>query len=308
MTTKRVPFARLDWDDIRLFLHVYRTGSFSMAAKQLQIDQSTVSRRLSHLELSVGRPLFERHPTGLRATDPSHVLAVHAETMASAMLNLREQLTGNDMLLSGSVRIAMMEEIGVAFVARHLQGLRRKYPSLRVEQVTTPSLVSVGRKEADVFVSLFKPIDNRLACENVGTVALYLYASKDYLDVHGCPASLSDLPIHSFIGYLDDFLQVDAVQCLSEVIKSPNMSFQSNSILAQVAAAASGLGLALLPKFAVVKEDALVPVLDLVKVIRPVWLSSHRDLQYSRRIKAVMEYLRTLFEVHQNWLTGPPDR
>ena len=100
MTTKKVPLANLDWDDVRLFLHINRTGSLSQAARQLHIDHSTVSRRLSQLELCLGGPLFERHRTGLKPTELAHVLALQAENMERAVLSLQEELGGTDRELS----------------------------------------------------------------------------------------------------------------------------------------------------------------------------------------------------------------
>jgi len=308
MTTKKVPLANLDWDDVRLFLHINRTGSISQAARQLHIDHSTVSRRLAQLELCLGGPLFERHRAGLKPTELAHVLALQAENMERAVLSLQEELGGTDREPSGSVRIAMMEGIGAMFVARHLEPLLRTYPKLRVELVTSSSIVNVSRREADVFVSFFKPIGQGLACEPAGSFALYLYGSPNYLENHGVPARLSDLPRHQFVGYLDDLIQLDAVRWLDELVARPPMGFQSNSMLAQMAAAASGLGLVLLPKFSVVKEDTLVPVLaDTAKVTRSLWVSVHHDLQYSARIRAVTEYLHRLFESKQEWLNGPAD-
>lgn len=307
MTTKKVPLADLDWDDLRLFLQIERRGSLSEAARQLRIDHSTVSRRLSQLELCLGGPLFERQRAGLKPTELAYILVQRAEAMERAVLAFQEELGGADREPSGSVRIAMMEGIGTTFVARHLEPLLNKHAKLRVELVTSSSVVNVSRREADVFVSFFKPSDQRLACEPGGSFALYLYASRHYLEQHGTPACLADLVNHPFVGYIDDMVQLDAVRWLDELVQRPVMSFQSNSMLAQMTAAASGLGLVLLPKFSVVNEPELVPVLpEIARVTRPIWVSVHHDLQYSSRIRAVTGYLHELFAARYAWLNGSP--
>lgn len=308
MTIKKVNLVDLDWDDMRLFLQIHRTGNLSQAARQLRIDHSTVSRRLSQLELCLGGALFERQRTGLKPTELTHTLLPQAEAMERAVLSLHEALGGTDREPSGSVRIAMMEGIGTTFVARHLHPLLSQYTKLRVELVTSSSVVNVSRREADVFVSFFKPPGQSLACEPAGSFALYLYAARRYLDVHGTPVDLASLARHHFVGYLNDLVQLDAVRWLDELVQRPVMSFQSNSMLAQMAAAASGLGLVLLPKFSVVNEPQLLPVLaDTARVARTLWVSVHHDLQYSTRIRAVTGYLQHLFESRQAWLNGPPD-
>jgi DNA-binding transcriptional LysR family regulator len=308
MTTKKLPLSDLDWDDVRLFLQISRTGSLSQAARLAKVDQSTISRRLSQLELCLGGALFERRRVGLKPTELAHVLIPQAEAMERAVLSLLEKLGGDERLPSGSVRVAMMEGIGTMFIARHLRGLQQNYPNIHVELVTSSSVVNVSRREADVFLSFFKPEGQGLECEHVGSIALYLYASAEYLEACGHPVDIEDLQRHRFVGYIDDLIQLDAVRWLNELVPQPTMSFQSNSMLAQMTAAASGLGMVLLPKFSVIKEDSLIPVLPLkARVTRDLWLSVHNDLQYSDRIRVVVAYLRNLLRNKQDWLSGPPD-
>lgn len=308
MTTKKVPLADLDWDDLRLFLQIQRVGSLTQAARQLRVDHSTLSRRLGQLELCLGGPLFERKRSGLKPTELAHLLTHQAETMEAAVLSLREHLGGDaGSEPIGSVRIAMMEGIGTTFVARHLESLLIQYPGLRIELVTSSSVVNVSRREADIFVSFFEPEGKGLTREAAGSFALYLYAAPRYLAIHGSPSSLEDLSQHQFVGYVDDLVQLDSVRWLDELVLQPRMRFQSNSMLAQMSAAASGLGLVLLPKFSVVRETELVPVLPQdAKVTRQLWLSVHHDLQYSTRIRVVMARLQQLFMAWQGWLNGPP--
>lgn len=308
MTTKKLPLSDLDWDDLRLFLQIHRMGSLAQAARQLRIDHSTVSRRLAQLELCVGGALFERRRAGLKATELAHVLATQADAMEAAVLSLQEKLGGgSEREPSGTVRVAMMEGIGTTFVAQNLEPFLRDYTRLQIELVTSSSVVNVSRREADVFVSFFKPEGQGLTCAAAGTFALYLYASPRYLESHGTPTDLADLINHQFVGYIEDLVQLEAVRWLDDVVVRPPMRFQSNSMLAQRSAAESGLGLVLLPKFSVTDPEKLVPVLpDQAKVTRDLWISVHYDLQYSTRIRVVLDYLQRLMASQQDWLNGPP--
>lgn len=305
---KKIPLSKLDWDDIRLFLSIYRAGSLLKASRQLSLDQSTLSRRLSQLELCLGGALFERQRTGLKPTDLAHILASPGNEMERAIISLQEALGSAGPDPSGTVRIAMMEGIGTMFVARHLQPLLGRYPDLHVELVTSSSLVNVSRREADVFVSFFKPDGKGMACHYVGDFRLYLYGSTDYLESAGTPRTVEDLKNHNFVGYLQDLIKLDVVRWLDEIITRPRMAFQSNSMLAQMSACSSGLGLALLPKFSVINETNLVPVLpEAAYVTRELWVSVHQDLQFSKRVSLVQNFLRTMFSTNLDWLNGPPD-
>jgi DNA-binding transcriptional LysR family regulator len=305
MTLKMVRLEDLDWDDLRIFLAVARAGNLSQAAKQIKLDHSTVSRRIAQLELCLGSPLFERRREGLRCTPFADRILQNVEAMEGSAIALRENLGGTGKEPAGTVRLAMMEGIGSQYVARRLVGLLRLYPMLKVELITSAQLVNVNRREADIFISFFKPSGRGLNTELIGTFALNLYGSQGYFDRYGMPASVIDLAQHQFVGYVDDLIQVDAVRWLDEVIANPDFSFFSNSMLAQMAAASAGQGLVLLPRFAVAKEFDLIPILvDQVKVSRELWLSVHVDLQYSNRIRSVQKYLKVMIAEDQAYLNG----
>ncbi|MBL8469756.1 MAG: LysR family transcriptional regulator [Methyloversatilis discipulorum] len=305
---KKIPLSDLNWDDVRLFLAIYRAGSLLKASRQLSLDQSTLSRRLSQLELCLGGALFERQRTGLKPTDLAQVLVAPGNEMERAITSLQEELGSSGPDPTGTVRIAMMEGIGTMFVSRHLQPLLSRYPGLHIELLTSSSLVNVSRREADVFVSFFKPDGRGMSCQYVGDFKLYLYGSVDYLKRAGIPRSLDDLKDHCFVGYIQDLIRLDAVRWLDDIIIRPRMSFQSNSMLSQMSAASSGVGLVLLPKFSVINETRLLPVLpETAHVNRELWISVHQDLQFSKRVGIVHNYLRDLFASHLDWLNGPAD-
>lgn len=304
MSVKKLRLENVDWDDLRVFLAVMRAGNLSQAAKQVQVDHSTISRRLARLELCLGGPLFERRKDGLRATPLAERIAPQVETMEGGIVALRENLNaGAGQVPSGVVRVAMMEGIGSMYIARNLVQLGERFPQLRLELVTSPQLVNVSRREADIFLSFFKPTGRGLESEKVGSFALSLYGSQSYFDKYGEPRGVADLAHHRFVSYVDDLVQVGTVRWLDEVIAAPSIAFFSNSMLAQMAAAASGMGLVLLPRFSVINENGLRPVLfRQVVVERDLWLSVHVDLRYSTRIKTVLQYLKDLIAADQEFL------
>jgi DNA-binding transcriptional LysR family regulator len=94
---------------------------------------------------------------------------------------------------------------------------------------------------------------------------------------------------------------VDSVRWLADVIEEPRIAFHSNSMIAQMNAAAGGLGIVLLPSFAIAGRPDLIPVLPgLASTSREVWLNVHSDLQFAPRIRAVRAFLR-------NTLKNDPD-
>lgn len=299
----------LDWDDLKIFVNAARGGSLAGAAKRLRVDQSTVSRRLAHLEGVLGIALFERLPSGLRLSEAGQRLLIHAERVESAVIAMREEVAPSGQA-GGRVRLATMEGIASLYLAERFCRLHDRHPDLTVELVTSPQTVYVNRREADLFLSFFKPPSQGLVCEQVGCFRLGLYASPEYLERAGTPREIGELKRHAFVSYIDDLIQVDCVRWLDDVVRERRSAFLSTSMIAQKQAAVGGLGLVLLPSFAVNERDPLVPVLnEQATTTRDLWLNVHTDLQFAPRIRAVAGFLKGLFRadpIFQVGLGPPP--
>ncbi len=299
-------FDTLNWDDLRVFLHAARAGNLSQTAKRLRLDHSTVSRRIAQMEASLGVAVFERHRTGLKLNEIGERLLRHAERMESAVIAVQEEASAGDAgELSGTVRLATMEGIASLYLAERFARLRHTAPRLTVELVTSAQTVYVHKREADLFVSFFRPPGPGLVSERIGRFRLGLFASRGYLDSQGMPASLRDLQEHWFVSYIEDLIQVDSVRWLADVIEEPRVAFRSNSMIAQMNAAAGGLGLVLLPSFASAGRADLIPVLpEIASTTREVWLNVHSDLQFSPRIRAVRSFLKSILKEDPDMQVG----
>jgi len=285
----------VDWDDLRVFLEVARTCSLSEAARKLRLDHSTVSRRVAQLEFTLGVALLERNRSGIKLNEQGEALMRHAETMEGGAISAVEFLCGGETPISGAVRLATMEGIASLFIAPRLNLLRQRLPGIKLELVTSAHPVHVNRREADIFLSFFKPAGRGLVSERAGEFHLQLYAGRDYFERHPVPHSIEDLRQHEFCTYIDDMVQLGAVRWLDEVISEPSVAFASNSMIAQMGAASAGVGLVLLPKFILPFAVGLSPVLaDKVIVHREIWISVNSDLQFSPRIKAVVTFFKDL--------------
>ncbi len=287
-------FDNLNWDDLRVFLQAARAGNLSQAAKRMRLDHTTVGRRIAQLEMSLGAAVFERHRTGLRLNDLGQKLLRHAETIESTVIAIREDTNaGVHARVAGTVRLATMEGIASLYLAQRFIRLRTAEPELTIELVTSPQTVYVHRREADLFVSFFRPPGQGLVSERIGRFRLGLYASRTYLEAHGVPAGPQDLAKHWFVSYVEDLIQVDSVRWLADVVERPRVAFHSNSMIAQLHAAVGGCGIVMLPGFAVSDRADLIPVLpDLSGTTRDVWLNVHSDLQFAPRIRAVAQFLK----------------
>ena len=188
----------MDWDDLRYFLAVYRAGSTSGAARALSVQHTTVGRRLTALEETLGTNLFTRTPTGLVPTAAADGILPLAE---EAERNLRaiERGAGNDQKLEGVVRMTTSEAFTGYFV-RRLTKLRAEHPGLVVEILSGNRVFDLARGEADLAVRIAPTTQQDLICRCVGHATWGLYASEDYVARHGVLAAPEDLRGHADVG------------------------------------------------------------------------------------------------------------
>ena len=291
----------LDWDDLKIFLQAARTRTVTGTARLLGISHSTISRRLSRLEFSVGSSLFERGRDGIVLTTAGQIVLKRAEEIETGINGLRTDMSHRN-TVSGSVRLATMEGIASLYLAPRLSALTDRYPDLVLELVTSPQAVRVARREADLFLSFFKPEGLGFQTECIGSFTTRLYASRSYIDVHGEPATAEELAGHRFIGYVDELVQLDAVRWLEELVPTPQLVVLSNSMIVQMQAAVGGAGIVALPAFAHFAAGVLVPILPGLGGERMLWLSVHQDMANLSRIRATSRFLKHLIREDQEAL------
>src|ERR1700733_6980994 len=94
----------LDWDNLRFFAELARSGSLSEAARRLRTDHSTVARRIATLEQALGLKLFDRMPRGYALTAEGEQVAERVGAVETAVFAV-ERLSGGDMV-EGRVKIS----------------------------------------------------------------------------------------------------------------------------------------------------------------------------------------------------------
>src|SRR5258708_26293379 len=120
--------ANLDWESLRTVLAVRRARSLAGAARTLELQHSTVYRRIEEVERRLGQPLFDRHRGGWTANALGETAASAAEAMEQAALEAERRLLGADARLDGTVRVAASELIGGHLLAPLVPPLLTEHP------------------------------------------------------------------------------------------------------------------------------------------------------------------------------------
>ncbi|UJR86267.1 LysR family transcriptional regulator [Sandaracinus amylolyticus] len=279
----------MDWGDLAFFLAVTRTGSFGAAAKRLGVATTTVSRRIDALEASLGLPLLERRPDGVRPTVHGARIVALAEPIEAqaaelerAALVLREGGTSR-------VRVSATESVIADLLAPRLPRLIERAPDVRVELRSSAALVSLARHEADLAIRMSRPTDSALIAKRLPALRLGLWASARYLD-RRAPDTL-ELSCERLLGYDEGYGLIPEVRWFRESGLEDALVMRTTSTRALLASAVAGAGIALLPE-ALARPAGLIEVpIARGPVPRSPWLLVHRDLARVPAVRAVSAWI-----------------
>jgi DNA-binding transcriptional LysR family regulator len=279
-----------DWDDLRVFVATARAGTAATAAKRLNLDATTVGRRVAALESALKATLFVRSRSGLQLTATGARLLEIAAT-AEAVMNTAEEAGRVDQI-AGTVRISASEGFGSRILAPALPELRRGRPDLRIELIANAGFMSPLKREVDMAVTLSAMESARLLVEPLTDYELGLYAGAQYLEARPAPRSVAELTAHDLVGYVEDQIYAPELRYLEEINPGLRTSLASSSLRAQREIIEAGGGIGVLPCF--LAEDLVRVLPHAVRLRRRFWLSTHREVSSTARVRAVRNWMTQL--------------
>lgn len=242
--------------------------------------------------------LFVRSTAGLQLTADGRRFfesALDAEAAIVAVDRVRERSH-----VGGTVRLSVSEGFGTEIVAPALPDLRAAHPALKIELAAQTGFLSPGRREVDIAVTLSPPRERRLVVEPLTDYELGLFSSKAYLSQTKAPKALEDLSQHEIVGYVDELIYAAELRYLEEIHPGLSATLSSTSIRAQRKMIAAGGGLGVLPVFL---SGGLIRVLPRqIRLMRRFWLSVHRDVADTARIRSVRNWLVKLVAANKRML------
>lgn len=275
-----------NWDDLRVFLAVARAGSLSGAARSLGVNHSTVFRRIAGFEEVLGVRLFERLPTGYALTPAGEETLRIVERVEEDVATLDRTVTGQDLRLSGTVRITATDMLAFWLLPDHLRRFRDSYPGIEVEIVVSNAALDLSRRETDIALRIGNTPPETLVGRRVGRLDFAVYGAPDYLAAH--PGA--DLAQHDWIGL--DSAHAPLTRRFEQFLPGVRPAVRSNSVACTVRLTKAGLGLAVLPCAIADQKPDLTRVADLPGTFSlDLWLLTHEDLRHTARIRAVLEFL-----------------
>ena len=288
---------------MRIFVRVVAAGSFSQAARQLDVAPSSVSRQINQLEEELGARLFHRTTRKLSLTEAGQLYYERAERILTDVDEAKLALSqlGSP---SGILRLTVPSGIGRELVATAIPGFLRKYPGVRVVMSMTDRIVDLVEEQVDVAIRVGRLADSSLRATKIGESRRVVAASPEYLESSGTPQTPADLEHHNCITWRDhpgyNIWTFRGPEGNSKARVTG--SFFAKSADALAAAAVAGLGLVHLPDWNLgveLRHQQLQPVLteyDAVPTTSPVWAVHGHQRYVPPKVREFVRYLAASFK------------
>lgn len=180
-------------DRIRILAQVVESGSFSRAARALNLAPSSVTRTIDALEQQIGVPLFKRSTRQLVLTEQGEYFLARSLPLLEEADQLVQSLQPLSGAPRGGLRVSVFESFGTAWLAPRLPTFLARYPEVRLEIELDNRLVDLDAENVDVAVRIGRPTDSGLHARRLLANRTLLVASPEYLDEHGEPAHPDEL-------------------------------------------------------------------------------------------------------------------
>ena len=278
------------WDDLRLFLAVAKSGTLTAAAAELGSNVATLHRRLKSFEESFELSLFEKGPRGYRLTSAGEQLLSHAEEIEESIFAAFRAVVGHDQQATGEVRITLPQAM-VSLMTPHLVDFSSQFENIRVILLPDDELLDLERSTDIAFRFTSQPLETAVG-RNLADVAWCRYASKD--------TKGTDLPwlLHvGVIGRNPIIRQQQQALIEREVI-------QVQGVAGMLAALKNSATQGLLPCFVGELDPELRRVGEPIDVKHQLWLLIHADLKRSARVRALLDFIVPRLMAQRNLLEG----
>jgi DNA-binding transcriptional LysR family regulator len=283
----------MDWDDLRFALALARAGNLAKAARSLGVAHTTVARRISAFEETLGTPLFDRASGDCTPTAAGKDLVEAAEQIEAKVIAFERRLSSRDAELAGDVTIATTEPLAAKLI-EHVLAFGRLHPKIRVRIHATNANVDLAKGEAHIALRVTGSPPESLVGRKVANVAFAVYG-KEGTSIEQSPWVVFDASLAS----------TPQGKWEAENVPVERIAARTNSRIVFVEAVTAGAGIGVLPCGVALQIPDLVQLGETIpSLAMPLWILTHEDLKDTPRVRAVLDFLAGVFEREKPLLEG----
>ena len=255
------------FDDLRTFVAVVETGSFTAAAERLEVAKSAVSRRVSALEARLGAQLLRRTTRRLSLTDSGTGFYERGVRILADLDEAESAVAQAHGELRGRLRVALPLSFGVRHMYGPICDFNARHPGVRFDLDLNDRQVDLIEEGMDLAVRIGRLSDSSLIARKLFDARTVVVAGPGYLERHGTPLTPQDLREHLCLNYsnVDEperWSYTDPDGKPQSVVVRSGMTASSGDFIC--AAAAADRGIARQPTFIAhdgIRAGKLIPLL-----------------------------------------------
>lgn len=276
----------------RSFAAVVAEGSLSAAARALSLSQPTLGRHIEALEAELGLNLFDRTLTGLKPTEAALRLYEPVRRAQASFAEAAILADGAQEEAHGTVRITASAMISNYVLPGILIGIRALHPRISLEIVPSDSAENLLMREADIALRMFRPTQLELVTKHLGDIPIVPAAHEDYLARRGRPTGIADLWNHDLLGFDRSDAILRHAQSIGYPLTRDHFVLRSDDQPHLWELMKAGLGIGFAQRNLIGTTPGMVELpFDLQIPVLPMWLTTHRELFTSHRIRAIYDAL-----------------
>jgi len=277
----------INWDNLRYVLMVANKGSIAAAARELEVNRTTVLRRINLFQEKLNCRIFERGESGYVLTPEAEKMIHAAREVEDTLFTIQRQITGHELKLEGELRVTTTDSFMVSVLGPHLATFNQQYPHIVVDILVTNSILDLNRRDADVAIRPTRHPDSSLVSRRLCDVEFAVYASADYSGP-GAPGNIAD---GRWIGFVDSLQATPVGNWFEAIVDTSRICMRCDSFVALRIAAEAGIGLALLPTFLGDASQTLIRLdFPTDELTTGLWILTHPDLVRSARVHAFIDH------------------
>jgi DNA-binding transcriptional LysR family regulator len=274
--------------DLPLILALSRERTLAGAAERLDVDLSTVFRRLNSLETRLRVRLFDRSPRGYQLTAAGERAAGAAERVETELLSLDREISGRDQQLSGVLRVTASETLSYAVLPRLCAQFHASHPRIQLILGIDNRMLDLARREADVALRVRRPTDPDLFGRRLTGIAWAFYGPSSGTGTLRRDGRSYNFARHAVLGW-DEPARIVASEWIGAHVPADRIVYRSNSLVNQLMAVRAGVGVALLPCYLGDRDDGVRRMTAaLPDLASELWIVTHQDLKNTARIRTFL--------------------
>jgi len=290
-----------------IFSRVVEEGSFTAAARRLDLSKATVSREISNLETRLGAQLLRRTTRTMSLTEVGQIFHEHCQRVVEEAEAAELSITALSAAPSGVIRVATAMSFGHLEVAPRLHRFLAQHPQIRVELELTDRAIDLVHERIDLSIRIGRPRNQSYVLRELCPIRGIMVASPRYLE-HAEPIQqASDLTRHNCMGYRGPSEEWRFRN--GQRIETKGTLYADNGDALKHAALAD-LGLVYLPSFLVagdVKAGRLVSVLPEETTLGSALYAVYPESRHlSPKVRAMIDWLVEEFRGEPAWDIGLP--